>query len=360
MRKRPEVRKHMRNQTDNTGEGDHNWLSRLLDTEQDTSDGVLVQSEAETEYALVESDDKSVEAMAAQVGADFDLEFVPSGYAHPLTGEYIIPTYQRGVYKGDPADQYILRADTFGVVGNMSGRYPHRDGYKHVFATLDELFPQSCESITVFGKGERAVVEQILDEPYDLGGGDIIQPYIYTRMSLNGTWKTEIIPISRRLVCENQLGYTGQLIGVRATARHDELLTMRSSVIELAVAQGTALRQMAQVLTDQDFTDGMFVEMVEHLLPRPTDPEAHARTITTADNKRGAVINRWRKEENKTMWGAYHAFQGAEQHRINANFQDTQAARDRALVKALDGKTPIADAAEEYLMSLVLVGEEPF
>ena len=124
--------------TDNTGEGDHNWLSRLLDTEQDTSGGLLEQSEAEEEYALVESD-KSVASVAELVGADFDLEFVPSGYAHPLTGEYIVPTYERGVYKGDPADQYILRADTFDVVGNMSGRYPHRDGYKHVFATLDEL-----------------------------------------------------------------------------------------------------------------------------------------------------------------------------------------------------------------------------
>ena len=346
-----------RTTTDNTGNGEHNWISQLRNHIENipTSDGEVVET-----LPPEVTDAWTVRGCANAMKADFDVLYVPSGYKHPFTGEMCIPEYTKGTYRGQPADQYLLRSDTGQAIGNMSGRYPAREGYKHVFDTLDDLFPQSCDSVTVFGNGERVVVEQVLDEPYDLGGGDMIQPYIYTRMSLNGTWKTEIIPISQRLSCENQLGFSGQLIGVRATARHDELLTMRSSVIELAVAQGTALRQMAQVMSDQDFMDGMFVEMVDKLIPYPTDTDAHARTITTATNKRGSVINRWRKEDNKTMWGAYNAFQGAEQHRINANFQDTQAARDRALIKSLDGKTPIADAAEEYLMSLVLVGEEPF
>ena len=64
------------------------------------------------------------------------------------------------------------------------------------------------------------------------------------------------------------------------------------------------------------------------------------------------------------MWGAYNAMQGAEQHRINATpkaGETKAAAQERALVKALDGKTPIADAAEAYLMGLATGGaEEPF
>ena len=351
----------MRSITDNTGEYEHNWIDRLVEQVRPRAEAVIEAAEVipQEDGSVDFKVDQSVGTLARIQNADFDLEYVPSGYAHPETGELVIPTYQKGAYKGDPADQYLLRADTNEVVGNMSGRYPDRDGYKHVFATLDELFPQTCESVSVYGNGERVVVEQVLDEPFDLGGGDTIQPYIYTRMSLNGTWKTQIIPISRRISCENMLGYGGHIIGVRATKNHDSILTMRSQVVEMSMAQGNTLKRMAQILLDQTFTDGMFTEMVDRLLPHP-DEDAHVKTQNAAIAKRGAVLNAWGKEDSENMWAAFNAFQGGEQHRINANYKTTRKAQERSFLKALDGKTPIADAAEEYLMSLVFVGEEPF
>jgi len=350
-----------RTTTDNTSEHEHNWIQRL--------EAVLGGARPERPLVpmneIVLPDERvpvgnTVREVAAHVGADFDLTYLPSGYIHPETGNFVCPTYERGQYKGDPSDQYILRADTNAVVGNMSGRYPNRDGYKHVFNTLDSMFPESCESVSVYGNGERIVVEQVLDEPFDLGGGDLIQPYIYTRMSLNGTWKTEIIPISRRISCENMLGNIGQLVGVRATRNHDNLLSMRASVVEMSMAQGQALRRMAQVLNDQEFTEGMFQEMLRTVFPTP-EPDSHHKTVTAWENKRGAVVRAWHSEEGATMWNAYNAFQGAEQHQINTGGKSTEAATQRALTKALEGKTPIADAAERYLMDLALVGsEEPF
>ena len=350
-----------RTTTDNTGNGEHNWISQLRNHIENipTSDGEVVET-----LPPEVTDAETVRGCANAMKADFDVLYVPSGYEDPFTGEMCIPEYTKGTYRGEPADQYLLRSDTGQVIGNMSGRYPAREGYKHVFDTLDDLFPQSCDSVTVFGNGERVVVEQVLDEPYDLGGGDMIQPYIYTRMSLNGTWKTEIIPISQRLACENQLGFTGQLIGVRATKNHDTLLTMRASVIEMSKAQGLALKNMARVLSEQEFTDSMFREMQDRIIP--VDHEDHHKTVTAALNKRGACWTAWKpeSENHPTMWGAYNAMQGAEQHRINAtpkSGETKEAARERALVKALDGKTPIADAAEAYLLSLATVGaEEPF
>ena len=352
----------MRSTTDNTSEGEHNWIDRLREQIEPHAQAV-----ADAMVAIPQEDgsvhfkvDQSVSTLARIQNADFDLEYVPSGYAHPETGGLVIPRYEKGAYKGDPADQYLLRTDPYEVVGNMSGRYPDRDGYKHVFATLDELFPQTCESVSVYGNGERVVVEQVLDEPFDLGNGDTIQPYIYTRMSLNGTWKTEIIPISRRVSCENMLGNaSGYIIGVRATKNHDSILTMRSQVVEMSMAQGNTLKRMAQTLLDQTFTDQEFANMVDNLLPYP-DVDAHVRTQNAAIAKRGAVLNAWSKEGSKNMWAAFNAFQGGEQHRINANYKTTREAQERSFLKALDGKTPIADAAELYLMSLVSVGEEPF
>ena len=347
-----------RTTTDNTGNGEHNWISQLRNHLENipTSDGVVVET-----LPPEVTDAWTVRDCANAMKADFDVLYVPSGYEDPFTGEMCIPEYTKGTYRGHPADQYLLRSDTGQVIGNMSGRYPARAGYKHVFDTLDDLFPQSCDSVTVFGNGERVVVEQVLDEPYDLGGGDMIQPYTYTRMSLNGTWKTEIIPISQRLSCENQLGFSGQLIGVRATKNHDHLLTMRASVLEMSKAQGLALKNMARILSEQEFTDSMFREMQDRIIP--VDHEEHHKTVTAALNKRGACWSAWKteSENHPTMWGAYNAMQGAEQHRINTNGKNTEAARERALVKTLDGKTPIADAAEVYLMSLATVGaEEPF
>ena len=351
----------MRSTTDNTGEYEHNWIDRLVEQVRPHAEAVMEAAEVipQEDGSVHFKVDQSVSTLARIQNADFDLEYVPSGYAHPETGELVIPRYEKGAYKGDPADQYLLRTDTNEVVGNMSGRYPDRDGYKHVFATLDELFPQTCESVSVYGNGERVVVEQVLDEPFDLGNGDTIQPYIYTRMSLNGTWKTEIIPISRRISCENMLGYGNYIIGVRATKNHDSILTMRSQVVEMSMAQGNTLKRMAQTLLDQTFTDQEFANMVDNLLPYP-DVDAHVKTQNAAIAKRGAVLNAWSNEGSENMWAAFNAFQGGEQHRINANYKTTKKAQERSFLKALDGKTPIADAAELYLMSLVSVSEEPF
>ena len=353
-----------RTTTDNTGNGEHNWISQLRNQIQNipTPEGEVVEDLPS--QATGQIDPWTVQGCANAMNADFDVIYVPSGYIHPHTGEHVVPLYPKGTYKGDPADQYLLRSDTGQVVGNMSGRYPEREGYKHVFDTLEDMFPRSCDSVTVYGNGERVVVEQVLDEPFDLGGGDFIQPYIYTRMSLNGTWKTEIIPVTQRLACENMLGFSGHLVGVRATKNHDALLTMRSSVIEIAMAQSQTLRQMARILTDQEFTDGMFTEMLDIVIPRP-EQDAHHKTETAIFSKRGACWNAWRTERDgaggPTAWGAYNAMQGAEQHRINTGGKSTEAAKERALVKALDGNTPIAAAAAQYLMDLVLVGaEEPF
>ena len=193
----------MRSTTDNTSEYEHNWIDQLRQRIEphaqavaDAMVPVLRQDDsgivdfsldddtlARTIAARANFGADSVRAVATEKVADFDVTYAPSGYIHPVTGEHVIPTYKTGTYRGEPADQYILRADTRDVVGNMSGRYPTRDGYKHVFDTLDSMFPNSCEGITVYGSGERVVVEQVLDEPFDLGNGDLIQPYIYTRMS---------------------------------------------------------------------------------------------------------------------------------------------------------------------------------
>ena len=69
-----------------------------------------------------------------------------------------------------------------------------------------------------------------------------------------------------------------------------------------------------------------------------------------------AIRSAWKRElqsEDANMWTAYNAFQGAEQHKINAGFKTTAKSKERSLTRALDGKTPIADEAEKYLRELI-------
>ncbi len=341
----------MRAVIDNIRESTSNWLA---------SSGHTVHSGG------VAYGSQNVKRVASEVGADFHVTYEPSGYMTAYNG-FRVPRYKKGAYEGEPLDRYVVRADTGAVLGNHSGKYPERDGYSHVFDTLEELFPDTCESITVFGDGERLVVEQALGEPIDLdhGGGDSIQPFIYTRMSLNGTWKTEIIPVQRRVSCENMLTHAKGVIGVKATKNHDVLLTMRADVLEQSILLGEQVKRMARILVDQEFTNKEFVNLVDSLLPMP-DADASMRTVNLWNEKRAAVAVRWRNE--RTLWGndygesdgsgnmwlAYNAVQGAEQHHINAGFKYSTTGKERSLVRTLDGKTPLADSAERYLMNLAL------
>ena len=322
----------------NANKWDHNWLVN------------------------VEGERMTVAERATVTGADFDVVYHPVGYVED--GRFIQPVYKDGKYKGEPRDRYIVRADNGAVLGVHSGKYPEREGYSHVFNTLEELFPNACSNITVFGEGERVVVEQELDEPISIGDGDEIQPYLYTRMSLNGSWKTETIPMHKRLMCENMLGHTGQLFGVRATSRHDQLLSMRAKVVDLAIAQGETLVRMAQILSDKEFADEEFKRMVDEIMPYPTPVNGepvHTNTLDAVLKKRSALFSGWGAESldvGNNMWAAYNAVQGAEQHRINKGYKDTPASNQRSINRALEGKTPIADAASEYLAKVAV--DDPF
>lgn len=339
-----------RETVDNALAGVHNFLKKLEDYREDGTDPDRSQEVATGIGA-------SVPAMAAAMDGVFPVVYEPSGYI--VNGQFQMPVYQHGQNKGQPLDRYVLRGDTGQVLGSHSGKYPERQGYQHVYDTLEWLFPESCNSVSVFGNGERVVVEQVLDEPFDLGGGDTIQPFIYTRMSLNGVWKTEIIPIQQRISCENMLGHAGQLIGVKATKNHDNMLTMRAAVLESSMEQTRTMQVMARVLKDQEFTDLQFAQLVNKVFPNP-EPDAHHKTVTARNLRVAAVGTAWRAEKEYwntqvgDRWLAYNAFQGAEQHRISTGYKDTDSAKERSYIRALDGKTPIADAALKYLAEVTV------
>ena len=79
----------MRSITDNTGEYEHNWIDRLREQITPRAEAVIEAAEVipQEDGSVDFKVDQSVSPLARIQNADFDLEYVPSGYAHPETGE---------------------------------------------------------------------------------------------------------------------------------------------------------------------------------------------------------------------------------------------------------------------------------
>jgi hypothetical protein len=302
---------------------------------------------------------RNVFDVASEVGANFGCHISPKGYLDPITNQFVVPKYKTGNRRGKPRGIYVLRNDTMEALGDHSGRYPHRDGYKHVFETIETLFPNSCTDITVFGKAERLAVTQQVADRIEIVDGDWIDPIVITIMSLNGLWPTGMFAFDYRISCANIINLANAFIKVKATKNHDNMLTLRSAVLEASRVESESVASFARQLSQSKITEGEFTRMLNRIVPL-ADMDAATKTRNTVDAKRAAILNAWKFETRKgrqgNAWSAYNAFQGAEQHRINQGFKSTNSATQKGLTKSLDGKTPIADAAEEYLREQLLVG----
>jgi hypothetical protein len=308
----------------------------------------------------VDEHGRNVLDVASEVHADFPVEYVASQYTCPMTGELKTPEYLKGNKRGDALNLYVLRTDGVPSVnlGLHSGRYPQRDGYKHVFETMETMFPSSCTDITVFGQGERIAITQQIGDPIEVMEGDDILPVIITSSSLNGQAKTTINAVGERVSCLNMLDLSKGLIQVKSTKNHDDLLTLRSALLEASKVNSDSLVTFARQLSSSTLSDTAFYRMLNAVLPE-AEEDAATKTKNAVDAKRAAILNAWSQETNGDWgngWLAYNAFQGAEQHRINQGFKSTTAAKQNGFEKVLDRKTPIADAAEQYLREQLLVG----
>jgi len=288
------------------------------------------------------------------VGALFDVEYVPAGFQDNgfytrVPGDVGKPMYKWVNRLSDDNESKPLAIH--------KGSYPEVDGYKHLADMAEFMFPLSSKECTLFGDGERVLLVQQLTDPMDLGDGDTIQSNIIWVSSLNGTWSTKVYDMTDRFFCQNQL-IGLPLISVRHTRNHDNLLSMRVEILEGAKARADAWTGQAREWKDQEMIDSEFFEMVTNLMPIPEYNRTNDLVRDRIKMKRNDILNRWYKERNEygngdagvgDKWCAYNAFQGAEQHYINAKGRGHNWSRDRALVKAIDGKTPLATQAFNYL-----------
>jgi len=108
---------------------------------------------------------------------------------------------------------------------------------------------------------------------------------------------------------------------------------------------------MARVLKDQEYTDEQFALLTEQVLPMAA--ELTDRQRSNVYDRRSYCQTAWSRERREfgagNRWMAYNAIQGAEQHRINGRAKGGLYDPMKAMEKAIDSKTPLAEQAMALL-----------
>ena len=347
------------------------WTDRISYTEKGTHP-MLNQRDENSKNAL---------AVMENAGALFEVHY-PAARWHDEDGLSPVPMVESGVNQGNPLYKWAVRKDTDIPLGLHSGNYAQTDSYRYLGEMAEQLFPNSTESCTLFGKGERMALAQNIGDPIDLGNGDIIKPQVMWVSSFNGQWSTSVYHLTHRWFCMNQMAGAGAIFKVKHTKNHNFTFEERSGILKEAMEHAETVARMARTLKDQEYSDQQFAALVKTIVPLPKayndDGDIHAVAERRMKENRDAMTLTWRTECTEfgtvrkptgqietvltsmspseqveifdgNKWLAYNAVQGAEQHNINARFQQTTAARERALTKAVNGTTPFAERAWDLL-----------
>ena len=319
---------------------------------------------------LNQRDESSKNALAVMenAGALFEVHYRAAQWAGSQP-----PLVQAGVNEGWPLYKWAVRADNNVPLGLHSGTYAECDSYKYVGEMAERLFPDSTESCTLFGEGERMALAQNIGDPIDLGDGDVLKPQVLWISSFNGHWSTSVYHLTHRWFCMNQLAGNKPIFSVKHTKNHDFTFEQRSTILQEALEHAHTVARMARTLKDQPYVEAQFDALVKQIvpLPKPYNEEGaiHAIAERRMKQNRDAMQATWRTEctefgnVHKMMkspseqidvfdgnkWLAYNAVQGAEQHNINARFNTTDVGKQQSMTKMIKGTTPYAVTALDLL-----------
>ena len=347
------------------------WMDRISHAEKGVHP-MLNQRDEESRNAL---------AVMERAGALFDVIYPSAMWVGSQP-----PLVETGVNEGVPLYKWAVRADSNVPLGLHSGTYAQTDSYKYVGEMAERLFPNSTESCTLFGKGERMALAQNIGDPIDLGDGDVLKPQVLWISSFNGQWSTSVYHLTHRWFCMNQLAGNRPIFSVKHTKNHDFTFEQRSGILQEAMEHARTVAAIARTLKDQPYVDAQFDRLVKQIVPLPKpfndDGDIHAIAERRMKQNREAMQLTWRTECTEfgtvrkptgqvetvlasmaptgayskqveifdgNRWLAYNAVQGAEQHNINARFNTTDAGKQRSMTKMIQGTTPFAVKALDLL-----------
>jgi len=317
---------------------------------------------------------KSAHEYLTEHGGDFEVWYNKAGY-YTFENGFVVPeapTTRHHQDEPEPQFRWVIRKDNDEPIGIHGPGYSQNESYTFVADMMESFLPESTTGCAVLDGGRRLFMTQSIGEPIDLGGGDVIKPEIAWTASFDGTWSTGVYDFTTRVFCSNMLMMGTALFKARRTDQHDITAEYRSRILGDAVAHAETMKRMAVTLKDQPYTDEQFSILTKQLVPEPKSRSRVVKTLSTGagthrewiaphkksienfKEKQSHFKNEWRREletwGDGNKWLAYNAIQGAEQHYINRGTRGNHEAKStRSLIKAVEGKTPLATKTLELL-----------
>ena len=306
---------------------------------------------------------KSAHEYLTEHGGDFEVWYNKAGY-YTFENGFVVPeapTTRHHQDEPEPQFRWVIRKDNGEPIGIHGPGYSQNESYKFVADMMESFLPESTTGCAVLDGGRRLFMTQSIGEPVDLGDGDVIKPEIAWTASFDGTWSTGVYDFTTRVFCSNMLMMGTALFKARRTDQHDITAEYRSRILGDAVAHAETMKRMAVTLKDQSYTDEQFSILTKQLVPEPKSRRVkgewvapHKKSYESFKEKQRHFKNEWRREletwGDGNKWLAYNAIQGAEQHYINRGTRGNHEAKStRSLIKAVEGKTPLATKTLELL-----------
>ena len=305
---------------------------------------------------------KSAHEYLTEHDGDFKVWYNKAGY-YTFEKGFVVPeapTTRHHQDEPEPQFRWVIREDNGEPIGIHGPGYSQNESYTFVADMMESFLPESTTGCAVLDGGRRLFMTQSIGEPVDLGDGDDIKPEIAWTASFDGTWSTGVYDFTTRVFCSNMLMMGTALFKARRTDQHDITAEYRSRILGDAVAHAETMKRIAVTLKDQSYTDEQFSILTKQLVPEPKSTSMtgwkapHKKTIESFKEKQSHFKNEWRREletwGDGNKWLAYNAIQGAEQHYINRGTRGNhQAKSTRSLIKAVEGKTPLATKTLELL-----------
>tara|TARA_Y100000588_G_scaffold351667_1_gene403658 strand:- start:8852 stop:9826 length:975 start_codon:yes stop_codon:yes gene_type:complete len=309
-------------------------------------------------------DKKSAHEYLSENGGDFEVWYNEAGY-YTFEKGFVVPrvppTRHQAEEDVSPQFNWVIRRDTREPIGIHGPGYSQNTSYTFVADMMESFLPESTTGCAVLDGGRRLFMTQSIGEPVDLGDGDVIKPEIAWTASFDGTWSTGVYDFTTRVFCSNMLMMGTALFKARRTDQHDITAEYRSKILGDAMAHAETMKRIAVTLKSQSYTDKQFQILIKQLTPEPKTRfkgdfpiEPHYKSVENYNQKMYWFNNEWRREtetwDDKNKWLAYNAIQGAEQHHINLGQRGNLVAKKtRSLIKAVEGKTPLAKKTLELL-----------
>ena len=306
---------------------------------------------------------KSAHEYLTEHGGDFEVWYNKAGY-YTFENGFVVPeapTTRHHQDEPEPQFRWVIRKDNDEPIGIHGPGYSQNESYTFVADMMESFLPESTTGCAVLDGGRRLFMTQSIGEPVDLGDGDVIKPEIAWTASFDGTWSTGVYDFTTRVFCSNMLMMGTALFKARRTDQHDITAEYRSRILGDAVAHAETMKRIAVTLKDQSYTDEQFRILTKQLVPEPKSRRVkgewvapHKKSLESFKEKQSHFKNEWRREletwGDGNKWLAYNAIQGAEQHYINRGTRGNHEAKStRSLIKAVEGKTPLATKTLELL-----------